>query len=146
MKKFITAVFLLIFSGKVHAMSWIIPDPITYEWTIETATKSQIPKFSANDVTVSQLIDGLSDDMVFPLRIEALGIAKEKLENKVTIKREQIAWIEIVALIADEIEADIVITKGGVVLVPATLKVEKVEPDPDNLIVVPDNPFNQQNN
>jgi len=56
--------------------------------------------------------------MVFPLRIEASLVSEGKLNKKITIQREQITWIEIVSVVADKIEADILITKGKVILKP----------------------------
>jgi len=100
------------------ATDWDIPDPVTYEWTIQRATKTTIPKVNFTDAPASKIIEALSDSMVFPLRIEAPLFSEEKLNKRITIQKEQITWIEIISIVADRIGADILISKGKVTLKP----------------------------
>lgn len=102
--------------------SFITPDTITYNWTVRTAQETKIPKLKLTEITVGKALEILSDSSVFQLRVEAQGISEEKLNERITIQKEKIAWIEIVSIIADEIEADILITKGRVILKPQSTK------------------------
>ncbi|MEM0966077.1 MAG: hypothetical protein AAGJ81_08025 [Verrucomicrobiota bacterium] len=145
MKKLTVILFAVASSTPICAMDWVFPETISYEWTVQTAFQGRIPKFTAKDAPISQLIRGLGDGMTSTLEIKALGMDEAKLEKRLTFERENVAWIEVVALIADEINADILITKGGVILMPATLENEKAEPnDADSKVNVPGNPFNLQ--
>jgi len=118
MKAIVITPLLAILAVMASATDWDIPDPVTYEWTIQQATKTTIPKVNFTDAPAKKIIEALGDSMVFPLRIEASLVSEGKLNKKITIQREQITWIEIVSVVADKIEADILITKGKVILKP----------------------------
>ena len=91
-----------------------IPDPITYEWTVEK-TQRVIPKVDITDTTIRQAIFFLGNSMYSPIRLEH-SLSHEILDEKIEWHLKDVAWIELVAKIADIANADIVIGKRVVTL------------------------------
>ena len=118
MNAIVTIPLLALLAATASATDWDIPDPVTYEWTIQQATKTTIPKVNFTDAPAKKILEALSDSMAFPLRIEASLVREEKLNQRITIQKEQITWIEVVSIVADRIEVDILISKGKVTLKP----------------------------
>ena len=105
-----------------------IPKSITYEWTVERASTITIQKLNFTEISIKKAIETLSDGISSPLRLEVSGISEEKLNQRISIQEEMITWIKIVSIIADRIEADILITKGKVILKPQSTNQTMVEP------------------
>ncbi|MDQ8209598.1 hypothetical protein QEH52_18890 [Coraliomargarita sp. SDUM461003] len=118
MKAIVTIPLLAFLAATASATDWDIPDPITYEWTIQQATKTTIPKVNFTDTPAKKILEALSDSMAFPLSIEAPLVSEEKLNKRITIHKELITWIEVISIVADEIEVDILISKGTVTFKP----------------------------
>ena len=110
----ITIFMFVVSSPFTHATDWIYPDPITYEWTVEK-TRRVIPKVDFTDTTIRQIIFFLGNSMDSPIRLEH-NFPPEILDKKVGWQLKDVAWIELVAKIADIGEADIVIGKQVVTL------------------------------
>ncbi|MBT62000.1 hypothetical protein QEH52_18635 [Coraliomargarita sp. SDUM461003] len=118
MKAIAATILIMSAFTTASATDWAYPDPMTYEWTIRSATVGKIPKVNFTDSSVRAVIGALSNSMTFPLRVDASQISEEHFNKRITIQETDISWIEVLALVADVIEADILITKGKVILKP----------------------------
>lgn len=110
--KILTVLFFAL-STFAHA-DWSIPDPVTYEWTVEHSQRV-IPKVDSEDTTIDQVITYLSDSMSFPIRLKH-DLPADILNKKINWHFDNITWLALVAKIADIADADIVIEKRIVTL------------------------------
>ena len=105
------------------------PKEVTLEWTLEEASYV-IPKVDLKDTKLSWLIKSyLNSSMIRPgnyIDID-ISLVKNRLAKKVKYKESNIKWIDLVARIADDIDADILVSPGKVKFVPREPKNVKGE-------------------
>ncbi len=106
------AIFLL--HGVCSATEWIIPEPVTYEWTVKQ-TQRELPRVDLTDTSIEWLIDYLGNSMNYPIRLQH-NLSEAMLEKRVDWKLTKVKWIDLVAKIADISDADILIGKRVVTL------------------------------
>lgn len=112
-RKIVPLIFILI-SPFSSATDWIIPEPVTYEWTVEK-TRRVIPKVDMEDATIRQVIFFLGNSMDSPIRLKH-DLPPDILDKKLEWHLKDVVWIDLVAKIADIAKADIVIGKQMVTL------------------------------
>jgi len=103
-----------VFHDVSSATDWIIPDPVTYEWTVK-ATQAQIPVVEWKGVSIREAIGCLGDSMSFPLRLRH-DLPDEVLDRRMDWQGTKVTWLQLVGKIADVADADIVIGKREVTL------------------------------
>jgi hypothetical protein len=114
MTQLVTLISILLLVEVSTASDWIIPDPVTYEWTVKE-TQREIPRLDFKNASIRDVIGYLGDSMVYPIRLKH-DLPKATLEKRVNWKHTKISWINVVAKIADVADADLVIGKGVVTL------------------------------
>ena len=89
------------------------PDRKTLEWTVAQA-QYVYPIFDVSDTKAAWILEQLDSSMNTPGFY--LDIDKSEVDallgKKITFKVEKITWLNVLARVADEIEADIVISQG----------------------------------
>ena len=114
MKRYTVFLFVLIIASATAA-AWDRSVPDTYDATVKSLTQTKIPEVNFN-APIIRVIPALA---TFPIRIDVSQVEEKRLHENITIKKKQISCIEIIALIADQLDADILISKGTVILMPS---------------------------
>jgi hypothetical protein len=114
MTRLITFLTIFLLHDFSNASDWVVPDPVTYEWTVKEAQK-EIPRLDFKDTSIRDVIAYLGDSMVYPIRLKH-DLSKTALDSRVNWNFAKIRWIDVVAKIADTVDADIEIGKRVVTL------------------------------
>ncbi|MDA0768183.1 MAG: hypothetical protein O3A92_15350 [Verrucomicrobia bacterium] len=119
----------LLVSGPVQGIDAAPPPKVkTLAWTMKIATESHVENLDLRNAVASGVVEFLdaSEGSLagFYLNLDAAGVA-DRLHRRVTIVEPVgLMWIEVVARLADQLDADVVISPGKVKLVPREEEVE----------------------
>ncbi|RYD83971.1 MAG: hypothetical protein EOP84_06820 [Verrucomicrobiaceae bacterium] len=133
-----------VFHEVSSATDWMIPDPVTYEWTVK-ATQAEIPLVEWKGTSIRDAIGYLGDSMNFPLRLRH-DLPDAVLDRRMDWQATKVTWLQVVGKVADVADADIVIGKQREVTLKRRAPAEKaggsgkgklrplglLDPDPDN--------------
>jgi hypothetical protein len=92
---------------------------LTVAWTVK-ASGATFPGIDLDEVTIASAIRYLEARMESSgaqLKIDSSGI-NSMLEKRISLKAEQITWLQVLAVVADEAGSSIVVDPGGYRLIP----------------------------
>ena len=120
---FSLALCLLIFEfSRAHSTHEAIPEKITVDWT-KKQIKHPIPSIDIEDTSPRLVLKELNSRDSNPSRIISIDYKEVVFQNKVkiTYRKYNVPWIEVVRHVASKIEADVEIVPGKVILRSPTI-------------------------
>jgi len=129
MKTPIAPIFALLLCAQVMAFDPVGPPPKkTVEWTASYITNVTIPRIELEDfTTLGDCIDfirlshGAPKEYRVEIDVSALGEAKLRAPIHLKIQARNVKIVDMLAKLADAVQADLVINAGSVRLVPKAI-------------------------
>lgn len=101
------------------------PEIKTLQWTFETAQNSKLPVIQMKDTKIRNVIDSLDDSSAslagFYLDIDTTNV-RDRLDRSISVEAKEISWMAFLGLVADRLDAKIIVEPGVFRLVPIESK------------------------
>jgi hypothetical protein len=101
------------------------PEIKTLQWTFETAQGCKIPVIQMKDTKIREVIDSLDDSSAslagFYLDIDTTNV-RDRLDWSISVEAKDISWMAFLGLVADRLDAKIIVEPGVFRLVPLESK------------------------